>query len=82
MTEQNGSMWEIKSPEGKGKNTIANNLKAASKQSKRIVLDLSRCKLRQEQALSRIRGYLSAGNHHLIKLVIITKSGKCIDFLD
>ena len=75
-----GVIWEIKSPKGSSKNTIANNLKAASKQSKRIVIDLFRCKLRQDVALRRIKGYLKEGNHHLKGLIIITKSGKCLDF--
>lgn len=43
--EINGTKWEIKSPRGNSKKTIENNLRAARKQSRNIVLDLRRIKL-------------------------------------
>lgn len=42
--EARGVRWEIKSPTGDSKKTIENNLRTARKQSKNIVIDLSRCK--------------------------------------
>jgi hypothetical protein len=77
----NGTKWEIKSPTGNGKKTIDNNLRAAHKQSRNIVLDLRRVKLHQTRALARINYYLSAGPHKIQHLKIITKTRKVIDIL-
>lgn len=74
-------VWELKSPLGDGKRTISNNIREASNQSKNVVVDLSRCKINNQKALSRIRGFLSSGDAHLKKLLVIDKSGKIIDFL-
>lgn len=73
--------WELKSPLGNGKRTIANNLRNASSQSDFIVLDLSRCKMNNQNALAKIRGFLASGDAHIRKLLVIEKSGKVVDFL-
>lgn len=77
----NGTKWEIKSPTGNGKKTIDNNLRAAHKQSRNVVLDLRRAKLHQSKAIARINYYLSAGPHKIKHLKIITKTQKIIDIL-
>lgn len=74
-------VWELKSPLGNGKRTIANNLRRASSQSNFIVLDLSRCKMNNQNALTRIRGFLISGDAHIKKLLVIEKGGKVVDFL-
>lgn len=76
-----GIRWEIKSPRGDGKRTIDNNLRAARKQSRNIVVDLRRAKLHQRKALSRIHFYLSAGPHGFKRMLVIVKSGKVIEIL-
>lgn len=76
-----GTKWEIKSPRGNGKKTIDNNLRAAHKQSRNIVLDLRRAKLHQSRAIARINYYLSVGPHKIKHLKIITKTQKIIDIL-
>lgn len=76
-----GQVWELKSPLGNGKRTMANNLRDASRQSKNVVLDLSRCKMNNQNAFSRIRGFLNSGDAHLKRLLVIDKGGKVIDFL-
>lgn len=76
-----GTKWEIKSPKGGGKKTIDNNLRAAHKQSRSIVLDLRRTKLHQSKAIARLSHYLSAGPHKIKHLKIITKTQKVIDIL-
>ncbi len=76
-----GTKWEIKSPMGNGKKTIDNNLRAAHKQSRNVVLDLRRAKLHQNKAIARINYYLSAGPHKIKHLKIITKTQKIIDIL-
>lgn len=50
-----GTIWELKSSIGNGKHTIQNNLREASHQSQNIVIDLRRCKLPSDRAISRIR---------------------------
>ena len=40
-----GVAWEIKSPEGNGKNTIKNTAQNASHQSENIIIDLRRTKI-------------------------------------
>ena len=77
----NGIKWEIKSPRGNGKKTIDNNLRAAHKQSRNIVLDLRRSKLHKNKATARINYYLAAGSHKINHLKIITKTQKVIDIL-
>lgn len=79
--EAGGARWEIKSPKGNGKKTIDNNLRAAHKQSRNIVLDLRRAKLHQSKAVARINYYLSAGPHKIKYLKIIAKTHKIIDIL-
>ncbi len=76
-----GTKWEIKSPRGNGKKTIDNNLRAAHKQSRNIVLDLRRAKLHQSRAIARINYYLSLGPHKMKHLKIIAKTQKIIDIL-
>jgi hypothetical protein len=77
----NGIKWEIKSPTGDGKKTIDNNLRAARKQSRNIVLDLRRAKMHQSKALARVNHYLGAGPHQIKYLKIITKTQAVIDIL-
>ncbi|MBQ3309681.1 hypothetical protein IJG78_03325 [Candidatus Saccharibacteria bacterium] len=72
--------WELKSPTGDGKKTIDNNLRSAKGQSKRIVLDLTRCKMHQTKVISRVRYYTKVGNHQIERLLILTKARRVIDF--
>jgi len=79
--EVNGTKWEIKSPIGNGKKTIDNNMRAAHKQSRNVVLDLRRTKLHQNKTIARINYYLSTGPHKIKHLKIITKTQKIIEIL-
>ncbi|MDR0199897.1 MAG: hypothetical protein LBI43_04890 [Streptococcaceae bacterium] len=74
-----GSTWEIKSPMGNSKKTMENNLRSAKKQSRNIIIDMSRCKMNFNRAISRINYYLNTENHQIQHLKIIEKSGKVID---
>lgn len=79
--EVNGEKWEIKSPLGNGKKTIENNLRAARKQSKNIIVDFGRMKLHQTKALTNIRFYLKSSPRQFRKVIVITKSKKIIEIL-
>ncbi len=74
----NGTKWELKSPMGSSARTIENNMRAARKQSVNIIIDLSRIKLHQRGAISRINFYLSKPNQFK-KILVITKSKKIIE---
>jgi hypothetical protein len=76
----NGTKWEIKSPRGNSKKTIENNLRAAGRQSRTIVLDLRRAKLHQRKAISRINFFLSR-SHKFKRVLVINKAGKVIEIL-
>lgn len=41
----NGILWELKSPQGKGKNNIQRQLQLASHQSRNVIIDASRSKM-------------------------------------
>lgn len=79
---EHNQIWELKSPLGGGKRTIANNLREASRQSQKVILDLSRCKMNNEKALSRVREFLENGNTNIKKLLIIGKNKKVLVFLN
>jgi hypothetical protein len=74
----NGIKWELKSPMGGSVRTIENNMRSARKQSLNLIVDLSRIKLHQQQALSRIKFFLSKPNQYR-KVLVITKSKKIIE---
>lgn len=73
-----GVPWEIKSPEGNGKNTIKNTVQNASHQSENIIIDLRRTKISQEQALKEIERYFRLSKR-LRRIIIITKDEIILD---
>lgn len=73
--------WELKSPLGQGKKTIENNMRAARKQSKNLIIDFSRMKLHQAKALANIRHYIQNYPRQFEHIVIITKNGEVIEIL-
>lgn len=73
-----GVPWEIKSPEGNGKNTIKNTVQNASHQSENIIIDLRRTKIPQEQALKEIDRYFRLSKR-LRRIIIITKDEIILD---
>ena len=50
-----GALWELKSPLGRGKRTIQNNIRKANQKGANIVVDLRFCKINEEQAIQRVR---------------------------
>lgn len=78
----NGQIWELKSPIGNSKNTIHNSIHTARKQSLNLVIDLRRCKLYEQKAISNIRDCYKKRKRKTGKYVIITKTNEVIDILD
>jgi ribosomal protein S6 len=72
-----GVFYEIKSPNGKSKSTISNNLNKAKEQSRNIILDLRRLKMSQNDALSEVEQYLSL-QRGITRMLVITKDKKVL----
>ena len=70
-------IWELKSPKGNGKRTMQNNLRDADDQSPNIIMDLSRCKMNDLRAISRIKDQLKQANK-IKRLIVIKKSKKVV----
>lgn len=71
-------LWELKSPQGKGKNNIQRQLKYASKQSKNIIISASRSKLH----INKIKGELTIQfqkTRSIKQLLLIDKTSKVIE---
>ena len=75
----NGVPREIKSPEGKSKNTIKHNMQLAKEQSTNVIIDLARCGLPEEEAIKKIEQEFKLSKR-LRQLKIIKKSKIILDF--
>lgn len=79
--EMLGEKWEIKSPTGKSKRTIENNLRLALRQSPNIILDLRRIDSRipTQKHLNYIN-YRYSVTKKIRHILVITKELKLIDY--
>lgn len=68
-----GTLWELKSPQGKGRNNIEHQLKSALRQSPNIILDSSRSKMHSKK-IERDTLYQFRLIRHIRRVVFITKS--------
>ena len=68
-----GAPWEIKSPEGDGRNTVQNTMQNAAGQARNIIIDLRRCKMSEETAIKKFEEEFLKSKH-VKKLKIIKKS--------
>ncbi len=75
----NGIPWEIKSPEGKSKYTAQNVMQGAAGQSRNVIIDLRRCKLTEENAISDFTREFNISKHFK-RMKIVTKSADILDF--
>lgn len=73
-----GIEWEIKCPQGKGKNTIQKNFKLAIKQSHYIIFDLRRVNLSESKCISEINKQMSM-RPYMKKLLIICKNNTLLE---
>jgi hypothetical protein len=74
----NAIAWELKSPQGSGRNNIQRQLQYASRQSKNIVISASRSKLH----INKIKGELSIQfqkTPNIQRLLLIDKMGNVIE---
>ena len=68
----------MKSPIGGGKNTIQNILQDAVVQSRNIIIDLRRCKLSEEQAISKISREFQVSKH-IKRIMVIKRDSEILD---
>jgi len=79
--QMNGVKWEIKTPKGKSKSTISNQLRRGSKQSAYLIIDTRGTKLKYIEIERRVR--FGVNNSKTIKKVIfVNKSGKIVELSD
>lgn len=73
-----GREWEIKSPTGSSSRTIENNVRKAVRQSKNIIIDLSRIKIPEDKCLREIKRQvkLLCG---VGKVMVITKKQRILE---
>jgi hypothetical protein len=76
--QMDGILWEMKSPIGKGKNTIQRTLKRAVAQSHNAIIDLRRTGLHQDAAIAETKRQITL-NKSIKRILIITKSHKILD---
>lgn len=71
----NGDLWEIKSPQGSSKNTIAHQWARAKAQgSERLILDMARTSLDDDAVLAELRRRL-AGSTQVISVLHVARDG-------
>ncbi|WP_217183379.1 phage minor capsid protein [Streptomyces sp. AC495_CC817] len=71
-----GHVWDFKSPEGAGKNTISNQFSRAKEQGvRRLVIDLARSPLESTSALAEARRRLSGGDW-FTDVIFIDQAGR------
>ena len=76
--EMLGIIWEMKSPQGKSRNTIKHTFQNAGHQSSNVIIDLQRCKLSDDEALKEIK-YHYGISKRIKRLKVIMKDKKIID---
>lgn len=75
----NGVPWEIKSPNGTGKNTIKHIVQKAKHQSDSIIIDLRRCVLDDEKIIEELKKHYQLSKR-IRRMKIITKDEKILEF--
>ena len=73
-----GIEWEIKSPTGKGRNTILRNMKQAAKQSKNVIIDLRRISMPEKECIMQIEKRMRE-NTSIKQILIIKKDGELLE---
>ena len=74
-----GVEWEIKSPQGKSRNTIEENFRKAVRQSRYIIFDLRRIQLPESHCISKLEKEYNF-RPYLKRLYVICKSDKLLKY--
>lgn len=73
-----GVEWEIKCPQGRGKNTIQKNFKLAIKQSHNIIFDLRKVNISESKCISEIKRQMSM-RPYMKRLLVICKGNTLLE---
>ena len=74
-----GVAWEMKSPEGNGKNTLKNAIQNASHQSESIIIDLRRTSIQDQAAVKELEKRFKL-SRRLKRMKIICKDENILDY--
>ncbi len=74
-----GVAWEMKSPEGKGKNTIRNTIQNGEHQSSSLIIDLRRIKADEKNAIKELEMHFKLSKR-IRRLRIITVDEELLDY--
>ena len=78
--KMHGVLWEIKTPKGKAKSTISNQLRRGSKQSGNLIIDTRHTKIKYIEIERRIIFGVS-NSKSIKKVILLNKSGKVVELL-
>ena len=73
-----GVLWELKSPQGKGKNNIQRQLQYAAHQSKNVIIDASRSKLHASKIRREVE-YQFCIIKSIKRLLYVSKDKKVVE---
>lgn len=73
----NGVLWEMKSPMGKSKKTVANALRRAVKQSRSVIIDAHHIQISDDDVTKELLRNVPL-TKSLKRLIMITKTNKVI----
>ncbi len=71
--------YDLKSPTGKGKNTLFDMVSKKKKQADNFIFDISKCPLSQEEVKRQIENIYRSRHTVFVKNIIIVKDGRIID---
>lgn len=71
----NGLLWELKSPQGKGKNNIQRQLQYANRQSENVIIDASRSKIHGNKIKREVVHQFKM-TKSVKRLIFISKAGE------
>jgi hypothetical protein len=73
-----GVQWEMKSPNGGGKNTIRHTIQNAGHQASNVIIDLRRCPIQEEKVIREIKYYFNI-SRRVCRMIVITHDEELLD---
>jgi len=71
-----GVRWELKSPKGSGKHNVSDQLKRGKKQSDRLIIDLARSPLDEQNFIAEVRRRIAWTP--FVEVLVLTKDGRFV----
>ena len=73
-----GKKYDLKEPEGSGKNVLYNMINKKKKQASNFIYDISKCPLDIDEIYKQVNDIFSSTHTAFVEEVIIVKDGKII----